>query len=197
MWLHLREYAHTIFAIRQPLQIRGYPTLATLPNMFDIWDYRPLEPKTYTGVLGIVYCPTNRRPSTTVGSKGYATVLPLLQTLEKAYKDVYLIYHTNVEYLKNLALKRQGHLCVDDVMSSSFHLTSIEGLCTGQAVLTSVESEDYPFVYSTALTLANNIKALLAHRDQLEDIALKSRAWVETHWNPVEMVNEYLAVYTG
>ncbi len=196
MWNHMRSYAHKAVVIRQPLQMRGHPSLGTLPNLFDIWDSMPLEGKTYTDAIGVVYCPTNRLPPTRIGSKGYATVLPLLRTLEKKYKkDVFLIHHTAVEYTKNLHLKRQGHICIDDVISSTFHLTSIEGLCTGQAVLTSVASDNYPFVYTTPLTLTNNIESLLAQRSVLESHAQKNRQWVEDHWNPVDMVNEYLALY--
>jgi hypothetical protein len=63
MWKHMRSYAHKAVVIRQPLQMRNHPSSATLPNLFDIWDYLPLEGKTYTNTIGIVLS-TNKLPPT-------------------------------------------------------------------------------------------------------------------------------------
>ena len=198
-WQQIMQFSHRVFTIRQPMQLREYKGFDSLPNLFDIWEYLPIPNKSYDGVIKIVYCPTNTYGPPGPGSKGYPVVMPLLERLQKQYGTaIELIHHRNVEYLENLRLKREGHITIDDICGSTFHLTSLEGCCTAQAILTSTLKEwNYPFVYTTLSNLEEQLHFLLENRDNLQMIAQQSRQWVETNWNPKEMIQEYVKAYGG
>ena len=197
-WNELMRFAHKTYCIRQPLQMKEYTNLPTLPNLFDIWSYTKPALKTYTGTLNIVYCPTNKHPNTSPGTKGFSSVMPILDELKKEYGDVIkIIHHTNMEYYENLRQKALGHITIDDIIGETFHLTSIEACCTGQAVLTGTPTAwKYPFLYTTPQALKERLEYLIRNRDFLENTANLSRTWVEKNWNPKVMVNEYLEAYT-
>ena len=197
-WQELMRFSAKNFVIRQPLQMREYKNFSTLPNLFDIWSYTKPPLKTYTGTLNIVYCPTNKNPNTTPGTKGFLSVMPILDQLKKEHGDeINIISHSNMEYYENLRQKALGHITIDDIIGETFHLTSLEACCTGQAILTSTPpSWHYPFVYTTLQTLKERLDYLINHREFLEFTANLSRTWLEKNWNPKAMVNEYIDAYT-
>ena len=198
-WQDLLHYAQKTFTIRQPMQMREYVGFDTLPNMFDIWNYKADATKTYDGVINIVYCPTNKHANNVTSSKGYNTVMPLLVQIKKERgNEVNIISFSDVEYLENLKRKSLGHITIDDICGATFHLTSIEGCCTEQAVLTSVPKDwGYPFIYTTLSNLKEKIDYFLDNRDKLAYAANYSRSWLETNWNPKTMVSEYLTAYNS
>ncbi len=195
-WQEVIKIAHKVFTIRQPMQQREYKGFPTLPNMFDVWGV-PVPKKVYTNVINIVYCPTNKHPNSAPGSKGYLTVMPFLEALKKERKnDVNIISHSNMEYYKNLAIKQEGHITIDDICGATFHLTSLEACSTQQTVLTSCPKDwGFPFVYTTLSNLREKVEYLLDNRDMLERISKESRAWMEKNWNPVDQVKEYIKAY--
>lgn len=198
-WQDLMTFAHKTYCIRQPMQLREYKGFDSLPNLFDVWDYLPPADKDYNGVIKIVYCPTNTYGPPGPGSKGYPVVMPFFEKIKKEYgSQIELIHHRNVEYHKNLRLKSEGHITIDDICGSTFHLTSLEACCTAQAVLTSVPKEwGFPFVYTTLSNYEEKIRYLLENRDKLRSIAQASRRWIEQNWNPQIQVQEYIRAYGG
>lgn len=195
-WASIIAYADKTFSIRQPLQQREYPNLPTLPNLFNIFEHMPLTPKNYRDPLRIVYCPTNKHKDTTRGSKGYFSVMPVLRKILTDNKGIQLIHHFGMNYYENLEAKRLGHICIDDICNSTWHLTSIEGCSFGQAVLTSVpEDVGYPFIYTTLQNLRKNLQRLIHDREYLEERARVCRQWTEKEWNPRQQVLEYVKMY--
>lgn len=194
-WAELMRYAHQSYSIRQPMQMREYDGVPTLPNLFDTWgvkvNYLHLPP------LNIVYCPTNRLAPTSPGSKAYSLVMPVLQSIQREYgKEVNIIHHSGVEYYENLRRKSEGHITIDDLVGGTFHLTSLEACATGQAVMNNV-TDGYPFMSTTPQTLKHNLDRLLNDTTLMFEYMVKSREWMEAHWNPVEMVKEYTTAYGG
>lgn len=195
-WKHLIEKADEVFCIRQPMQLAEYKGFNSLPNMFDIWQWFPFPNKCYSEKIGIIFCPSNKHPNNKVASKGYHTVMPVLEQLQKR-DDIKIIHHTNVEYFKNLSLKREGHIVVDDIIGKGWHLSSIEGAAFGQVSLNNTPKNlGYPFIE----TNQNNIKEVLMRfindRQLLEHTARAARKWLEKNWDPRQQVSEYMEVYT-
>lgn len=198
-WAEMMKFCSKTFCIRQPMQMREYTDFETLPNLFDIWAYKPVAEKTYDGTVNIVYCPTNKHADNVLASKGYHTVMPLLATIQKERGEnvVKLISFTNTEYLTNLRLKSEGHITIDDICGATFHLTSLEGCCTQQAVLTSCPKEwGFPFTYTTLSNIKEKIDYFLDNRDKLAYAARNTRQWVEQNWNPQVQVAEYINAYS-
>lgn len=195
-WKELLDFAHKTYTIRQPMQMKEYEGFDTLPNLFDIWAYSPINND--TSRLKIVYAPTSRGGPEIPASKGYPIVLPKLQTFAAKYEDVELVHFEGVEYTRNLELKRQCNIVVDDVCPThkTFHLTSIEGAVFGQAVLTSQpEDTGFPFLETTIDTLDFNLERLYRDRELVKSLGIKSRQWAERDWNPQIHVKDYLEAY--
>jgi hypothetical protein len=194
-WSHVIKRARKTFCIRQPMQMAEYKGFPTLPNMFDVWRWTPLENKNYKGNLNIVYCPSNKHANNKIASKGYETVMPLLRKLDER-GDIGLIHHTGVEYIKNLQLKQHGHIVIDDIIGKGWHLTSIEGGCFGQVVLGNTpEDMGYPFIETNQWNITETVMRFIDNRDLLEHTGKKTRTWLEQNWDPKEQCKEYVKVY--
>ena len=194
-WKHLLAKAHTSYCIRQPMQMKEYRGFPTLPNMFDIWRWLPEENKQYTGKINIVYCPTNKHQNNKVGSKGYHTVMPIVNKLAER-DDIGLIHFSNREYLQNLRFKRQGHIIIDDIIGGGWHLTSIEASSFAAVALGSTPGKlGFPFIETHPNNIEANLKNLIDDRKMLQEKAQQHREWVEKNWNPKEQVKEFMAAY--
>jgi hypothetical protein len=195
-WQALMQYARRTFCIRQPMQLREYSELPSLPNLFDIWDWTPLPNQSFDGKINIVFCPTNKHPNNQLASKGYHTVMPILKRLEGMRDDVGIIHHTSMEYTRNLQLKREGHIVIDDIIGNSWHLTSVEGGSFSQVVLTSSPTElGFPWIHTTFLTLEERLLFYLNNRELAKKKANETRIWLEENWDPKVLVNEYIKSY--
>lgn len=196
-WQELLSYCHQTFVIRQPAQMREYPNLKTLPTPFDIWEHMPDTTRKWNNPLTVLYCPSNKFPVSHRASKGYSYVLPLLQDLEK--KGLYnLLHFMGIPYIKNLELKKQAHIVIDDIVADhkTFHLTSIEAAAHAQAVLTGTSSP-YPFLETTQYTLELMLKYLFDRPDIAEEEGAESRNWIEKYWNPQDIAQEYIHLYNS
>lgn len=194
-WPHVIKKARKTFCIRQPMQMAEYKELPSLPNMFDVWRWTPLDNKDYKKKLNIVYCPSNKHPNNKVASKGYQTVMPLLKKLD-ARPDIGLIHHTGMEYIKNLKTKQQGHITIDDIIGKGWHLTSIEGGCFGQVVLGNTPKDlGYPFIETNQWNIEKVIMTYINNRELLEETGKKTREWLQENWDPKKQALEYVKVY--
>jgi hypothetical protein len=196
-WKHLIDKADETYCIRQPMQMAEYRGFKSLPNMFDIWQWFPLPNKQYDGTIGIVYCPSNKHQDDKRASKGYHTVMPIIERLAKR-GDINLIHHTNVEYFKNLRLKREGHIFIDDIIGKGWHLTSIEGAAFGGISLNNTPATmGYPFVETNKFNIEETLMKYINNRQLLQQKSAEARKWLEDNWNPVEQVREYMQVYNS
>lgn len=194
-WKHLVLRARKTFCIRQPMQILEYKEFNSLPNMFDVWAWTPKPNKDYKGKVNLVYAPSNKHQNDKKASKGYHTVHPLLMKLD-ARSDIGIIFHTGMDYLQNLRLKREGHVFIDDIIAPTWHLTSLEGACFGAVSLNALPiGNEFPFVHATQYNIEEVINRFLDNRDLMEHVGKKARTWVEQNWNPKEQVKEFVRVY--
>lgn len=195
-WKTAQLASHQTYSIRQHMQMREYDGFPTLPNMFDIWEWKP-APKRDFDVIKIIYCPSNKLPTEHRASKAYHDVMPVLGRLAQR-SDIELIHFTNQEYRRNLELKRPGHIVIDDICGphDTYHLTSLEGAAHAQAVLTSLKAKHgYPWIETNVATFERNLMALIDDRKKLYEHMKATRAWAEANWDPRVQVREFLKAY--
>ncbi len=99
---------------------------------------------------------------------------------------------SELEYYKNLEVKRGADILIDDVVNNTFNKTAIEGCCFGLAVVSSSEGggwvvSDIPMLEHTLLNLLD--------RKNLEAAKEFSRNWVLTKYHPRDLTNLYCQAY--
>lgn len=188
-WKALMNFADISYTIRQPNQEKEYRELKALPNLIDPDEYRPVRRRT---PVRIAFAPSTRVAVGHPGSKGYAQVKDILDRIAHK-RDVEVAWIEGIEYLKNLELKQQSHILIDDVVTGNWHRTSLEGMCFGCAVLNKVAKS--PFIYATLNTLEERLLWLVDNPSILNDFQERSRLWVLQHWHAVDMVKEYVKAY--
>lgn len=189
-WRDLMRVATICYTIRQPLQIREY-VLPGLPNLIDPDEYRPGRRQ---GKIKIAFAPSSKAPVGSLQSKGYFEIQPILNSVAMK-RDVEIYWIENQSYLKNLELKSQCHILIDDVVTGNWHRTSLEGMCFACAVINRIDQE--PFVYASLETLEKELIKLIDDTNYLKEVQERSRLWILQNWHPIDLVKEYTRVYKG
>jgi hypothetical protein len=139
----------------------------------------------------IAFAPTSRAASG-LQSKGYYDVKAVLDSVARA-RDVEIVWIEGQAYERNLAMKQQSHILIDDVVTGNWHRTSLEGLCFGCVVLN--KANRVPFFYATLGTLEERLLYLIDNLGTIRDLGELGRLWVLQNWHPIDMVKEYVQAY--
>jgi len=180
------------YSIAQPLQMREYQ-LPTLPNMIDPEEYVAIDKRMYDKPI-ILYAPTNRYPNNQVGSKGYETVMPILDTIQ-ARAGAYVRVLENVPYGLNLAEKMEADIVIDDIIGQTWHRTSLEASCFSSVVVGSHAQPSW--IYADANSLERVLNHLLDHPKLIHEYQLKSRRWIVHNYHPNMQISLYEKAYAN
>ena len=191
---------------------RFFPTAKIVPNIIlDEELARVLGPR--AGALQIGYAPTrfNSGRVSRWDTKGYIETIRLLKSVvRKASKrsiDIRVDLIEQVSHAECLQRKSACHIVIDDLVTGSYHLNTLESLASGsvcmtfmdrttqQAVFDLTGRSDFPAL-SVGLEDAESVLLDLAGNRQLvEAIGQHSREWMSHHWIPSEMARHFLAAY--
>ena len=132
----------------------------------------------------IIYAPTNKYDLTHIYSKGYNEVISTINKLKERYDfDFRLI--EGVGYEKNLDLKKDGDIFIDDVINeNAFHGTSCEAAAYGGVPLTNYSGNDYPFYKTDLSSLENNLIELITSANKLKEEQEKIHKWFKNEYHP-------------
>jgi len=184
-----KKYNAQYYTIRQPMQIREYSGIPSLPTLLDPEEYTP-SGETHE-VPVVVFAPSVNWEVNIKGSKAKRLVNLALNETKGIKVDSFM----GVPYLENLKRKKQADILIDDVVGDTFHKTTLEGCCFGLAVITSWRSPG--MVYSKLDSLSDTLRDLIENRSVLEDSKRKSREWMVNEWHPKDLVKNYLDAYEG
>ena len=181
------KFSKNFYTVRQPWLEREYPDLPTLPNLMDIEEYTPRETKNLKPK--VVFAPSNRWTRHSIGGRAKDEVDIILS---KFKDEVDIDSFIGVPYLENLQRKRDADILIDDLVNNTWHKTTLEGCCFGNAVLTSFKGDGW--IDTNLESFELNLRSLL--NDKILAIYKKaSRDWIEANWNPRQLVEGYLGVY--
>jgi hypothetical protein len=186
---YYKKFGGVYYTVRQPWLEREYPDLPTLPNLMDIEEYKPInrqneKPK-------VVFAPSNNWPMEQVGTRAKASVDSILRSFGNS---IVVESYMGVPYLRNLEIKRQSDILIDDVVNDTFHKTTLEGCCFGLAVITSWKSLGWH--HSNLSSLPDTLRELVENRKKLEASQHKSREWILNEWHPEKLSQAYVDVYS-
>lgn len=175
---------------------RDFINAVKLPNIIDENDPL-LVPKELTNEkLKVFFSPSSSTPLTKArwNTKGRGHVLRELKSIQREV-DFELIVVENTPYLECMKLKQECDIVIDDVITGSFHMTAIEGLSMGKAVVSFMDgrtsqittsitkSVDLPIINVRLGDLKDVLKRLMGDRDLLREIGRYSRYWIENHYS--------------
>jgi len=139
-------------------------------------------------------------------TKGAPQVLAMLARLERE-RGLRVRTATGLPLDQVLALKRKSRVVLDDLVTGSYHLTGLEGLAQGKAVLARLDerslallrrfsgADAHPFLNVRLEDAPEVLAALAADPDLTRELGAASRRWLEEHWPERRMVEHYAAAY--
>lgn len=194
-------------------QERYFPTARLVPNIIPHDDvlYRPSDDN---GEHAIFFAPSVTKsawytddPRLRWDTKGYTETLKLLKRVKSRCPNVSLNVRTDIPHRQCLQERRRCSLSIDDLVTGSYHLSSLEGLAQGvptfafldartQSVLHSLTGADQlPWVNCTLDSSELSLLELLHDQGLRQAIALFSRRWIETFWREQDMIQHYVDAY--
>lgn len=203
-----KKLKHAVIA---QYHVRFYPECEyVVPNVIPIYDskYTPIPTKWDDSKPTISYAPSN---ITLKGwdDKGYHVVDPTLRRLEregKANIDVMV----GVPYEECMLKKRWAHIGIDEPVTGSYHLSSLEYLSMGCVTVAYLDAQTVEAI-SQVTSGADELPWWRpAKPEQFEEFLrfimtlsmgeLKSygnlgRRWMEKHWNPKDHVKRFEQIY--
>ena len=181
-------------------QARFYPNSVSVPNVVDIRlpEYQATERS--SNVVEICFSPTDEvAPNSLLcGDKGDDRILEALRIIGKRHPDkVRIKIVRGVPLDECLAAKQQCHICIDDIKSGGYHLSSLEGLALGCVTIANLDSvmenfladyvgcqvDELPWYKANEENIVERLEELIANKELINELGLKSRLWMEHYWN--------------
>jgi hypothetical protein len=194
-------------AIIAQYHVRQWPELSFIvPNVVDIEDPDYKRPKITAATPRpiVSFAPSN---TTAAGwnDKGYDIVAPVLKRLKLA-GDIQFQLIVSAPHKEVMEKKRLAHIGIDEVVTGSYHLSSLEYLSLGVATFANIDlatekvvkdltgCERLPWLKATEVNFDSRFRQLLKQRDWVE-AGHFSREWMERYWNPGILVGHYERMY--
>lgn len=198
--------AHMVVAQYQPRLYEGHCDFTLAPNIIHIDDGIMLPEAFRTG-LTVGYTPSNTKEWGDTGirawnRKGYKDTMDALGRSGINY------YHTTGRPLSEvLAERKTCAVIIDEIITGSYHRTSLEGASHGQMVLNAIDkhcegiikevsgANTHPFHVTTLETIHETLKFIKESEGLVYHYGREAREWMEKYWRPKELAARfYLSV---
>ncbi|MEN0006144.1 MAG: FkbM family methyltransferase, partial [Bacteroidota bacterium] len=189
------------------------PTIYTdariVPNLIDIWDTSFRRQPTPQHPIKIFYSWASER-DTRWGNKGSQATRAILARIKNKYRhrvDIRIL--NNIPYSTCLQEKQSAHICIDECITGSYHLQSLEGCAMGALTINNLSNTilgfiqhvthqaSHPFVRTSIHQLYHTLCHYIDHPHLLQAKGQAARTWMEQYWNPQELIFEYIGGYEG
>ena len=192
---------------------RFYPTAKLVPNIVFDNSQNDTHEKRDNKKIRICYSPSNFRPSrsTRWDTKGYPETIKLLKRIKKHAKqqgtpvDIDII--EQVSHAECLRRKALADIAIDDLVTGSYHMSTLESLIQGSAVLTFTDQRvlraagevagkaDFPALNVRMEEAEHIILELIKQPELVRQIGEESRQWMLDHWSPQKMAGVFIQHY--
>lgn len=173
-----------------------FDTVHLIPQLLNLEEYKPTEPKTQNHEFLIVHAPTDPELK---GSKYIQKALDeLSQDHSFEYKPVVGLSHD--EAIKVYA---QADLIVDQLHVGCHGLFAIESMAMAKPVITWISDfmrdrypSDLPLISANPDTIKKTLEHALNNRDMLVEKGLQGRAYVEKHHDMNKLGAQIIDMYS-
>lgn len=185
---------------------REWPECTVVPNVIDIEDpsLRPQE-RLWDGPLRVAFSPS-RIGLLGWDNKGYYETVPILQQLvDEGVISADIIY--NEPHVACLRRRGLCHIAVDEIITGSYHLCSLEALSQGCIAVAGLDETQVktlldltgasylPWGVEHPETLKKGLLMAADHPNESKQWAEYGRKWMETYWHPSDMTKRFVDIY--
>jgi hypothetical protein len=156
----------------------------------------------------IFYSPSNSRPSfwERWETKGKPETLRILKKLKRKGLANYMLVE-NVPFEECMNLRAKADIVIDDLVTGSFHTTSLEALAMGKVTVSYIDSRtqlvlselvktsDIPIVNVSIENAYKVLENLCKNKRVRESISKFSRDWLKKYYNEEVMIKHYISAY--
>ena len=189
---------------------RYYPRARLVPQIVSLEAAATPEPGEAIPGLRIYYRPTNAAPAFACrwDTKGAPDVLEVLRNAGANVPGVSLDCGTDpIPFTETLERRRRCNLAIDDAVTGSYHLTSLESMALGLACISHLDprqvavltyftgSPDLPFLNFSLEQLPALLRKLAADPVLVETLGQHGQAWMKRYWHPGAMTQHYVNAY--
>lgn len=185
---------------------RFYPEARVVPNIIPEND--PLYVPTDGKSRGIFFAPTFKHSawSERWETKAAPEVKNILNRI-KSESGTEIISFIQKPLNETLKLKQSSKIVIDDLITGSYHISSLEGLSMGKPVLTYLDdrtrfvlnelsdSNNCPILNVKLEEVYDILHSLLNNEETINQIGEESRKWIEKYWSEKILVNHYIKLY--
>jgi len=189
---------------------RFYPSAKVVPNIVTNFSSFPCD---ISKPVRIGYSPSNFRRARECrwDTKGYIETRSILNKFVKKAKkkglSVDLDIMEGVPFDECLRRKSSCDIVIDDLVTGSYHMSSLEGLASGALVLAFVDERvreqtmmlaDGTFLPLVNTKLENLLETLIffcENRLLMNEFRYSSLAWMKKNWDPVGNAELFIDVY--
>lgn len=189
---------------------RFFPFARVVPNIVPIRDelYQKLDNKE-SKFIKIFYA-----PSLATGAweerwdtKGAPETKELLNKISSYYQNVQIKFVYNLSHEKCLKERQKSHISIDEMVTGSFHLSSLESLSQGiptfafldQRTLWNIEqltgTIENPWLNFRLEEAEQALHELINDSDLRKEIGDYSREWMGKYWDDKKMILHYVNAY--
>ena len=186
---------------------RFYTDAYIVPNMIDIWAEQHLPGVKSRDKVKIFYSWASEVKGGW-GDKGSNRTIAILKAIEGQYKDkVEVVIFNNQPYDKCLQEKQNAHICIDECVTGSYHLQSLEGCSAGAVTFNNIDvitenflesvtgKKGHPFVKTNLDELQCKLSEYIDDIERLIKEGLAARQWMEENWDPRILVKRFEQSY--
>ncbi len=186
---------------------RFYTDAQIVPNLIDIWDEALLPGEKPADRVKIFFSWASEKKGGW-GDKGSGETRQILAKIKARFGErVEIVVMHNRPYRECLAAKRSAHLCIDECVTGSYHLQSLEGCSVGAATFNAIDDQtvaflreitgtgEHPFIKSSLATLFDDLCHAIGHPEEVAQRGKAAREWMERYWNPRVLVRRFARVY--
>lgn len=196
----LREPSLVKLVVAQ-FHVRLYPECRPVPNVVPIDDplHRPLGRDNHPPVVG--FTPSHCKRCEPWSWKGCPETLAVLRG---SFRHRFI---TDAPWAKAMALRQVCDIAIDEVVTGSYHMCSLESLSQGLATLAGLDAQtvdaleritgtrENPWIVCRPETLHATLSQLVEDDDYRRAKRLEARRYMERFWNPAALAAGFTSVY--
>jgi hypothetical protein len=209
-WMDLEEGFRDRFATHLVIgqyHPRQWPEIKHIvPNIIDITEpeLMPVARK-WDAPLRVAYSPSRiRLPGW--DDKGYDQILPTLQKLvNEGLITAEVIF--NKPHKECLATRGKAHISIDEIVTGSYHLVSLESLSQGLCTIAGLDElqvktlkiltngDMHPWFLARPNNFEEKLRWLAESPAIVQRYAHDSRQWMEKFWHPAKTTAKFVDIY--
>jgi hypothetical protein len=181
-------------------QVRQFPECIPVQNAIPIDDelHRPLSVRNQPPIVAFTppYC-----HATGWGDKGCAETKRILQA---GFQHRIVMSRP---WNEAMAIRQQCDIAIDEVVTGSYHMCSLEALSQGLATVAGLDAltvdaleqvtgtRSHPWIVARFDTLRERLAELVADADYLQAKRAEARDYMDRYWHPEALVARFREIY--